>query len=201
MISQCFFINFVIYNVPLAMFNFKNVPEIILAYKAGTLQSYRGTFVDVYREKTSRAEKMASKIFKLLLIIHIVVLCVCAKSIENSKGTDKEAENPKLVSNNLKDSEKILWPLFGIQKSEVGVKQPQRFRKNSMAIIWDSKIQSWCQTTSKIPKKFYGHYLGFKNPKLVSNNLKDSEKILWPLIWDSKNPKSVSNNLKDSEMI
>ncbi|XP_077965497.1 uncharacterized protein LOC120334178 [Styela clava] len=93
--------------------------------------------------KTSRAEKMASKIFKLLLIIHIVVLCVCAKSIENSKGTDKEAESPKLVSNKLKDDE-IIWGLWPIAWDSENPKLVSNNLKDSGKILlwplgWDSE--------------------------------------------------------------
>ncbi|XP_039261398.2 uncharacterized protein LOC120337616 [Styela clava] len=115
--------------------------------------------------KISRAEKMASKIFKLMLIMHIAVICVCAQIIENSKGTDKEAESPKLVSNHLKDSEKIVWSMLGwpiiIGDSE-NSKLVSNNLKDSEKIVWS--LISWPLIIGDS-----------ENSKLVSNNLKDSE--------------------------
>nr|XP_039267963.1 uncharacterized protein LOC120342966 [Styela clava] len=79
-----------------------------------------------YREK----EKMASKIFKLLLIMQVAAFCICAESVNNTKG-DNNATEIDIILPNL-DPEDRTWiaPWWDSESEKAFQQLRERIRKN-----------------------------------------------------------------------
>ncbi|XP_077971008.1 uncharacterized protein LOC120342966 [Styela clava] len=108
-----------------------NPRRIIREYKADrivTSHFCRCSSRAAYREK----EKMASKIFKLLLIMQVVAFCICAESVNNTKG-DNNATEIDIILPNL-DPENRTWmpivPWWDSESEKAFQQLRERIRKN-----------------------------------------------------------------------